>query len=414
MLDRFTVISLFQLSRPSRLHLPSLCLSFAMLVTLVVASALWTPARAAQTTGEAPVEDLVLPDTPMLLLDVATGRVLYQQQGNHQWYPASLTKLMSAYVIFRAIEAGELSEESAVTVSKHALSYPPSKMGFAVGTKMTVGNALKMMLVKSANDIAAALGERVSGSEAAFAQRMNAEAARLGMHASHFVNANGLFAKGHVSSARDMAILTRHILMDFPQYRYLFEIPAIRHGKRVLRSYNTLLEHFTGANGMKTGFVCSSGYNMVAAANRGGRQLVAVVLGAPTAQVRSEVAAMLLAQGFSRQDMASGAGIPLQEEALFGSYDNPTDLRPQICPKGQPLWHARVKYRGSYMEPKFRLMDPVRVETGIPELEINLPANLAQLPLVGPVAKTPRPVAQQSGDLVRLGQFPRPKPTSIR
>ena len=269
MLDRFTVISLFQLSRPSRLHLPSLCLSFCMLVTLVVASGLGTPARAAQTTGEAPVEDLVLPDTPMLLLDVATGRVLYQQQGNHQWYPASLTKLMSAYVIFRAIEAGELSEESAVTVSKHALSYPPSKMGFAVGTKMTVGNALKMMLVKSANDIAAALGERVSGSEAAFAQRMNAEAARLGMHASHFVNANGLFAKGHVSSARDMAILTRHILMDFPQYRYLFEIPAIRHGKRVLRSYNTLLEHFTGANGMKTGFVCSSGYNMVAAANRG-------------------------------------------------------------------------------------------------------------------------------------------------
>ena len=191
------------------------------------------------------------PPIPLLLMDVATGNVLYQRDANKKWYPASLTKLMTAYVLFKALESGEISEDSVLKISEHALSYPPAKMGFPVGTELTVGNAIRMMIVKSANDIAAALAERLAGSEAAFADRMNEQARRLGMHASHFKNANGLFLSGHVSSARDMALLARQILIEFPQYRTLFQIPAIRHGKRVLRSYNSLLEHFRGANGMK-------------------------------------------------------------------------------------------------------------------------------------------------------------------
>ncbi len=342
---------------------------------------------AAKQAQSKPKQDLVISPNPLLLMDVDTGKVLYHQGANKKWYPASLTKLMTAYVTFRAISAGELSEESALSISAHALSYPPSKMGFKVGTKLTVGNALKMVLVKSANDIAAALGERVAGSEPEFAKRMNHEAARLGMKASHFVNANGLYAEGQTSSARDMALLARQILLEFPQYRPLFQIPAIRHGKRVLRSYNKLLETFHGANGMKTGFVCSSGYNLVATATRDGRQLLAVVLGAPNTQVRSETAAFLLTQGFSRADMATGAGVPIQEDVLFGSYDAPTDLRPETCPQGQPKWVATVDYKVSYLEPRFKLMEPVRVYTGIPEKKIKLPEQLVQLPLLAPKAK---------------------------
>lgn len=366
----------------------------------------------AAANGQNNLPDLEISSNPLLLMDVATGNVLYQRDANKKWYPASLTKLMSAYVIFKAIEAGEISEDSVLTVSKHALSYPPSKMGLPVGTKLTVGNALRMMLVKSANDIAAALAERVAGSEPAFAKRMNAEAQRLGMHASHFVNANGLYASGHISSARDMALVARQLLVEFPQYRTLFQIPAIRHGKKVLRSYNTLLEHFRGANGMKTGFVCASGYNIVASATRGGRQLLAVVMGAPNAQIRAETAAFLLSEGFRRQDMRSGAGVPITQEAAFGPITSAGNMRSVVCPNGQVKWNPKVKYSSSYLSPRFKLMEPVRVYAGVRSVErpVILPHMLPQLPLSAPREKSVLPLKQQKGSLIKLVQMPRSKP----
>ena len=387
-------------------HLPPLafCLVGAAIALTI------DPALAAKKTKPAEKQDLVLSPNPLLLMEVETGKVLYHKNANQQWYPASLTKLMTAYVTFRAIAAGELSEDSVVTISPHALAYPASKMGFKVGTRLTISNALKMVLVKSANDISAALGERVSGSEPAFAARMNREAVRLGMTATHFVNANGLFDSGQTTSARDMAILTRQILLEFPQYRPLFQIPAIRHGKRVLRSYNKLLETFRGANGMKTGFVCSSGYNIVSSATRNGRQLVAVVLGAPSTQVRAETAAFLLTQGFERGDMGPGAGISIADAASFGSFASPHDMRPEICPNGGPKWTAKVDYKVSYLEPRFKLMDPVRVYAGVKKKPITLPATLAQLPQASPFEKPVLPLKAQKGRTVRLAYLPRPKP----
>lgn len=367
-------------------------------------------AQAAQKAKPAEKQDLVLSANPLLLMDVASGKVLYHQKANQKWYPASLTKLMTAYVTFRAIASGELSEDSVVTISEHALAYPASKMGFKVGTRLTVDNALKMVLVKSANDIAAALGERVAGSEPAFAERMNREAARLGMTATHFVNANGLFHPDQTSSARDMAVLTRQILLEFPQYRPLFQIPAIRHGKRVLRSYNKLLETFRGANGMKTGFVCSSGYNIVSSATRNGRQLVAVVLGASNTQVRSETAAFLLTQGFVRQDMAPGAGASIANGTQFGAITRPHDMRPEICPNGGPKWTPHVAYKVSFLEPRFKVMEPVRVYAGVKKRPIKLPLKMAQLPLASPFEKPVQPLKAQKGDVVRLAYLPRPKP----
>nr|WP_321443105.1 D-alanyl-D-alanine carboxypeptidase family protein [uncultured Cohaesibacter sp.] len=372
--------------------------------------ALSGPAEAAKKAKPAEKQDLVLPSNPLLLMDVQSGKVLYHQKANQKWYPASLTKLMTAYVTFRALAAGELSEDSVVTISAHALAYPASKMGFKVGTRLTVDNALKMVLVKSANDIAAALGERVAGSEPAFAARMNKEAARLGMTATHFVNANGLFHPDQTTSARDMAVLARQILLEFPHYRPLFRIPAIRHGKRVLRSYNKLLETFRGANGMKTGFVCASGYNLVSSATRNGRQLVAVVLGAPNTQVRSETAAFLLTQGFVRQDMAPGAGSSIADEAQFGAITRPRDMRAEICPGGRPKWNGHVEYKVSFLDPRFKLMEPVRVYTGVKEKQIVLPQMMAQLPLASPFEKPVLPLKAQKGDVVRLADLPRPKP----
>ena len=388
------------------------CPTGLLLVALALLVISWTPNAALAAKKVAPAEkpDLVLSTNPMLLMDVETGKVLYHKDANRQWYPASLTKLMTAYVTFRAIAAGELSEDSVVTISPHALAYPASKMGFKVGTRLTVENALKMVLVKSANDISAALGERISGTEAAFAARMNQEAARLGMTATHFVNANGLFAPDQTTSARDMAILTRQILLEFPHYRSLFQIPAIRHGKRVLRSYNRLLETFRGANGMKTGFVCSSGYNIVSSATRNGRQLVAVVLGAPNSQIRAETAAYLLTQGFHRADMAPGTGVSIANAAQFGAVARPHDMRPELCPKGGPKWAAKVNYKVSYLEPRFRLMDPVRVYAGVKKKPIILPDQLSHLPRSGPIAKSTLPLKAQKGEVIQLVYLPRPKP----
>lgn len=266
---------------------------------------------------------------PHILVDLDTGRILDQKDALTPWYPASLTKMMTAYVTFEAISAGEVSMRSAVRVSKNALSQPPSKMGFKVGTVLTVENALKMVLVKSANDIAVALGEAVSGSERKFVARMNKAAAKLGMTGTHFKNPNGLPAKGQTTNARDMAVLTQAIMKRHPQHRGLFKITAIKAGKRTLRSYNPLLTRYQGATGMKTGFICASGFNLVATAKRKNKHLIAVVLGSPSSQERAESAAKLLNRGFRAFGLKGRKNV--KNVKASGDFVEPVNLRPQIC-----------------------------------------------------------------------------------
>src|SRR5215468_7086319 len=235
---------------------------------------------------------------PALLLDAADGRVLYGEDADNQWHPASLTKIMTAYVTFQALKEGKLTLASKIGCSELASSQSPSKVGLPVGAEMTVETALQALIVKSANDVAVMLAEAVSGSQEAFVERMNATAAQLGMTRNKFANANGLPAPEQVTTARDLARLARAVLRDFPEHAPLWAMLEVRLGKRRLHTHNGLLTNYAGADGMKTGFICDSGFNMVASATRGGHKLIAVVLGEATGRERSVRAANLLEHGF--------------------------------------------------------------------------------------------------------------------
>lgn len=263
-----------------------------------------------------------------ILVDVDSGRVLAGDNAAYPWHPASVTKLMTLYVTLRALKEGRIKTDSPFKVSANALAQSPTKMGFKVGTVVTVDNAIKMMMVKSANDMAVLLAEGVSGSVDAFSAEMNANARRLGMTQSNFVNPNGLPADEQVVSARDLAILARALIREFPEYDDYWHLPGIKFGRRVIRNYNKLLDLYPGADGMKTGFICASGFNLVATATRNGRRLIAVVLGAPSASVRTYHAAKLLEQGFNSNWMTPSPGTVDQ---LVPVNAPPPDLREETC-----------------------------------------------------------------------------------
>ncbi|MBP0437878.1 D-alanyl-D-alanine carboxypeptidase family protein [Tianweitania sediminis] len=266
---------------------------------------------------------------PSIVVDTKSGRVLSQEDAFKRWYPASLTKLMSVYVAFRAIQAGEITLLSPIEISKNALREPPSKMAYPVGSVLSVDNAIKIMMVKSANDVATALGETVGGSERGFAERMNKEAARLGMTGSHFVNAHGLHDDNHYSTAHDLAVLATAIRRDFPDYADYFDIEAIAAGDNVMPNHNDLIGRFEGADGMKTGYTCPAGFNVTASATRNGRQVIAVVLGAVSPDARAYRTAELLTEGLS----ANEADKPLLAE-LRPTGENLSEagnMRADIC-----------------------------------------------------------------------------------
>ncbi len=242
---------------------------------------------------------------PALLFDAADGKVLYAEDLDNQWHPASLTKIMTAYVTFQAIKEGKLTLETKITCSELANSQTPSKVGLPVGAEMTVEKGLQALIVKSANDVAVMLAEAVSGTQDAFVERMNATAAKLGMTRTKFANANGLPDPAQVTTARDLARLASAVIRDFPEHAPLWSMQEVRIGKRRLHTHNGLLTNYTGADGLKTGFICDSGFNVVASATRDGRKLVAVVLGEPTGYDRSVRAASLLEHGFQTHAWAA-------------------------------------------------------------------------------------------------------------
>ena len=267
----------------------------------------------------------------LLVVEADTGKVLQAENATYPWYPASVTKLMTAYVTLKAVKEGRMSLDTLLTVSPVAASQSPSKMGFRPGIQVTVDNALKMMMVKSANDMAVVLAEGIGESIDGFSALMNQNAQRLGMTQTSYVNPNGLPADGQITSARDLAILARAIIRDLPEYEYFVHIPSIRYGRRVTQNFNKLIGRYPGADGFKTGFICASGYNLVASATRNGKRLIAVVLGASSGRARAVKAAQLLERGFANNSLS-------WLRPSLGTVDNlvpidasPPNLRDEMC-----------------------------------------------------------------------------------
>lgn len=234
-----------------------------------------------------------------LVMDGRTGEVIHASNADTRLHPASLTKMMTLYIAFEAIRNGEITLDTEVTVSRNAAAEPPSKLGLRAGQKIALRYLIRAAAVKSANDAATAIGEGISGSEAAFARRMNRTAKALGMTHSTFKNANGLTAEGHLSTARDMTTLGRHILYDYPEYYNLFSRTSTDAGMSVV--YNTnrrLLAAYKGADGIKTGYTRAAGFNLVASARRGDERIIATVFGGTSTAARNAKVAELLDLGF--------------------------------------------------------------------------------------------------------------------
>src|SRR5579859_7306658 len=266
-----------------------------------------------------------------ILVDADSGKVLRAENAAYPWYPASTSKLMTLYVTLSAIRDRRITFDTLFSVSRNAWSQSPTKMGFPIGTQVTVDNALKMLMVKSANDMAVLLAEGLDGSIDKFAEEMTLTAQSLGMTETNFVNPNGLPADGQISSARDLAILARALIKQFPQYSYYWHIPAIKYGRRVVRNYNPLIGRYPGADGMKTGFICASGFNLVATATRDNRRLIAVVLGASSSASRAVKAAQLFERGFAPNPLGWLMPSAGSVESLVPIAAAPPNLRDDIC-----------------------------------------------------------------------------------
>jgi len=266
----------------------------AMLATTAAALALIgvlsvTPARA---------QDPAASDRyAAIVVDAQSGEVFYAMRADSPRYPASLTKIMTLYMAFEEMAQGRLKHDDVITLSAHAASMPPTKSGLKAGDTITVDMAMRLIAAYSANDLAAALGEHIGGSEQRFAALMTVKAQELGMTRSNFVNASGLPDSRQVSSARDFAVLARAVMRDFPQYYEYFHVRSVQFNGRTYSNHNPLLA-YPGVDGMKTGFINAAGYNLVASQRKGNHRLIAVMLGGSDKAQRREHVTTLMNTGF--------------------------------------------------------------------------------------------------------------------
>ncbi|NVK40210.1 MAG: D-alanyl-D-alanine carboxypeptidase [Oceanospirillaceae bacterium] len=265
---------------------------------------------------------------PLLLLDAGSGRVLHERATDRLWYPASLTKLMTLYLTFEALRAGSLAPDQALKVSPRAAAQPAVKLGLRAGSTIGVQQAVTALATVSSNDVAVVLAEALAGSESAFAVSMTDKARTLGMRDTRFRNASGLPDSDQVTTARDMGILAQRLYRDFPEYAAVFATRSFVYDGVNRSNHNPILGQYDGADGLKTGFTCGSGYNLVATAKRNDRRLVAVVLGAEDRQSRNREARALLDRGF--RDSVTGAP-SIEERPDRASGPAPVVLGPGVC-----------------------------------------------------------------------------------
>lgn len=235
-----------------------------------------------------------------IVVDARSGQVLYERRADAPIYPASLTKMMTLYLLFEAVRDGRLDLDGTLTVSRHAASMPASRLGLRAGERMRVEDAIRALIVKSANDVAVVVAEALGKTESGFARLMTNKARALGMSRTTFVNASGLPNDQQSTTVRDLSILARRLMADFPQFYDYFATERFHWKGRVYRSHNRLLGRYPGADGLKTGYIRASGYNLAASAERNGRRVIAVYVGGRTARSRDDKVAQLLDLGFEQ------------------------------------------------------------------------------------------------------------------
>ena len=265
-----------------------------------------------------------------IVMDARTGEVLYEKNANTRLHPASLTKMMTLYIVFQEIEAGNLSLDTKVTVSDYAASQPPSRLGLKPGQKIAIRYLIRAAAIKSANDAAAALGDAIGGDHTAFAKRMTATARELGMNNTTFKNANGLTAEGHLSTAYDMNVMGRHLFYDFPQYFGIFSRRTADAGVATVTNTNSrFLDSYEGADGIKTGYTSPAGFNLTASAHRGDKHIIATVFGGTSSADRNAKMAELMDLGFEKAPKNAKeqppTAAPLPDEALIASIEDGID-----------------------------------------------------------------------------------------
>lgn len=255
-----------------------------------------------------------------LAVDARTGEILYSSDADGLRHPASLTKVMTLYILFQEMKAGRLSLNSRITMSRYASGRPPTKLGVRPGQTVSVDEAIKALVTLSANDVAVAIGEHIEGSEAAFAQRMTKTARALGMSRTVFRNASGLPEPRQVTTARDMATLSLRVQRDFPQYYPYFRITSFQYGKRTIRSHNRLLGRFEGTDGIKTGYIRASGFNLTTSARRGDKRIIGVVMGGQSGRSRDNYMIAMLNKAFPK--CVSGSQLAV---AIEGTKPRPSE-----------------------------------------------------------------------------------------
>ncbi len=253
------------------------------------------------------------------VMDAQSGEVFHARNADTRNFPASLTKIMTLFMVFEALESGKLKIDQALPVSRRATGQTPSKLGLKVGQTITVGDAIGALTVKSANDVATVVAEAIGGTEIKFAQMMTRRAREIGMRRTTFKNASGLPNRGQLSTARDMAVLGREMLVRFPnQYEHFSDL-TFRYGQRTYSNHNKLLKTYEGMDGIKTGYIRASGFNLVASAERNGVRLIGVVFGGKTGQSRDTHMASLLNRSWSRaQSNSTFAALPVPKPAIPG------------------------------------------------------------------------------------------------
>lgn len=297
------------------------------------------------------------PPFSAMMVDANTGRTLYAVNENAPRHPASLTKVMTLYLLFEQLAKGKMTLATRLEVSPHAASMEPTKLGLAPGSTISVDSAIRSIVTKSANDMAVAIAEAIGGSETHFAQLMTAKARSLGMYHTQYVNASGLPNPGQLTTAHDLVVLGEAIQKNFPQYFHYFSIPSFDYHGQFMANHDHLLRHFPGVDGMKTGFTDASGFNLLTDLRRNGRHVVAVVLGGPSWKIRDNIMEAMLKRHLA--EASRGPSSP-----LVARNDISAPVRPRVMRATPAAYAPEEKIMPAYVASAPRAMTDRTPSTG--------------------------------------------------